>query len=123
MPLSNIPISSLAAILKQVSDGYYAVDRSLRVTDVDPRIEQVSAMSPEASGTLLFNLFPALRGSIFEVGIRRAMATGVPAHFESASLLDARRWIDVQAVPYREGLIIMFRDITHDPFCAQIGTS
>ena len=101
----------LEETLNSLSDGFFTLDRTLRVTYVNrATAELVGIDAEQLIGKLLWNLFPENRdvyGPIYE----RVLATGRP---ERTEVLDAsfERWVELRVDPVQEGLAVHFRDVT-----------
>ncbi|MFP2908556.1 PAS domain-containing protein [Pyxidicoccus sp. 3LFB2] len=102
-----------ARLLENMSDGYYAIDREWRVTDVNPRAEQVLGIRREKSvGCPFHEVFPEARGTDLEQQYRRVIEAGVPDSFETL-YTPWNRWFEVRAHPTEDGgLSVFFHDIT-----------
>jgi len=102
----------LSAILDNIADGFFAVDRQWRFTHInDAALLHFQKTRAEVLGRNLFEVFPAARNTIFEDRYRHAMENGEPVHFESNSLLGDMA-MEVHAYPGRETMTVLFRDVT-----------
>jgi PAS domain S-box-containing protein len=102
----------LADILARVSDGILALDRSWRVTYVNPSALRLLGLAPEELvGQDLWERLWQLHGTPFELHLRRAMAEGIAVQFEALGPVSGR-WLEVDAFPTAEGLSIVERDVT-----------
>lgn len=106
---------AVSAILDRITDAFFAVDRSWRITAVNAAarrvFEALSPAAPEALGRTLWDVFPGLLGTRFEDEYRRALLEGRAAHFEGHSAA-ADVWFEVHAYPSGEGLSVYFRDVS-----------
>lgn len=101
-----------AALLESISDAFYAVDRHWRVTYVNQRALDYFGVSREALvGRVLWDAFPAGKGTRVEAEFQFALRNRKPAAFEMISPLSGR-WIDMHVYPTPDGLAVNFRDIT-----------
>lgn len=100
------------AVLARISDGYYSVNSAWQFTDVNRQALQILACSAEdLLGKDLWEVFPGLRGSVFEEGYRRVMLQREPEELK-AFYPDHQRWYEVQAYPTDDGLSVYFRNVT-----------
>jgi sigma-B regulation protein RsbU (phosphoserine phosphatase) len=100
-------------VLESMSDGFYAIDREWRLTDINPRAEQVLGLRPDTSvGRSFWEVFPESRGSELEQYYRRVLELRAPEAFET--LYTAwNRWFEVRAHPSGDGgLYAFFHDVT-----------
>ena len=102
-----------ARLLESMSDGYYALDPEWRLTDVNPRAEQVLGVRRERSvGRPFQEVFPEASGTELERHYRRVIEAGVPDSFETL-YTPWNRWFEVRAHPTEGGgLSVFFHDIT-----------
>ncbi len=102
-----------AAILENTTDCYCVLDAEWRFTQLNERAcRYFSAKREELIGKVLWELFPQIRGSMFEQKYREAVAEGQPVHFETDSAVVPGRSSEVHACPLDGSLHIYFRDIT-----------
>ncbi|MEO8280797.1 MAG: PAS domain-containing protein, partial [Ideonella sp.] len=102
----------LSSTLETITDGFFTVDRSWKVTYVNHVAEKLLGHGREALlGRDMWDLYPDLVGTPFEQGYRRAMAgekgVSVEAYFEPLLM-----WIGVDIHPSDDGLSVYFRDIS-----------
>jgi PAS domain S-box-containing protein len=62
-------------------------------------------------GCSLFEVFPAVLGSVFETQYRRAMEGTHPVHFETPSMVTDKT-MEVHAYPGLDAMTVLFQDIT-----------
>lgn len=101
----------LEETLNSLSDGFFTVDPSLRVTYVNRVAAEVVGMDAEyLLGKPLWNLFPENR-DVYAPIYGRVLLTGKA---ERAEVLDPSldRWMEVRVDPVQNGLAVYFRDIT-----------
>jgi PAS domain S-box-containing protein len=99
-------------IFERIADGFYAVDDEWRFTFVNERFADWAGTTPDdLTGSVLWERFPAARGTDFERQYREAMASQEPASFE-AYYEPQDRWVAVRVYPSPEGLSVYSRDIT-----------
>jgi PAS domain S-box-containing protein len=102
----------LAAIVDSIADGFYALDRQWRVTHMnDTALRYFHKSREEVLGRSLFELFPALVGSVFETELRRAMESGAPSRVHAPSVATDRT-VEVFGYPGADNLTVLFRDVT-----------
>ncbi|MGF1632270.1 MAG: PAS domain S-box protein [Phycisphaerae bacterium] len=103
------------SILDSIADGLITVDADWTVKYLNPRAEEVvrplHAGSAAVVGRNLWDVFPGLLGTEFEVVYRRVMASGQPGSIE-ALFEPLGRWFDVRAYPYHGGISFYFLDVT-----------
>lgn len=101
-----------AALLESMTDAFYALDRDFRFTYLNQRALDHFGQSAEALlGQVVWSIFPATRGSIFQREYERALTEQCTAAFEAPSIVTSR-WVDVRVYPTAQGLAIHFRDVT-----------
>jgi signal transduction histidine kinase/HPt (histidine-containing phosphotransfer) domain-containing protein len=78
---------------------------------VNPKAEQVfNRPRAELMDRSIWELFPALLGTLYETHYRQALVTQTPALFE-AYFEPLEMWTEVRCYPSPEGLSVYFRDI------------
>ncbi|MGV3571073.1 MAG: sensor histidine kinase [Ramlibacter sp.] len=98
--------------LDSLTDGFITLDRSWRITYVNPAAEAgVDRCAAELVGLDFWDAFPAARDSVFEENYRAAMAQGVMRRFD-APYPPLGRWFRVSAFPSEQGIALSFTDIT-----------
>lgn len=104
----------LRDLLSSISDGFFSLDRELRVTYFNAAAERLlGRRARDVVGQSLFEAFPEARGSIFETQYRRVLASGEPASFEVFFEAEPyRNWYQVRANPTAEGLAVYFQVTT-----------
>ncbi|QJE72223.1 PAS domain-containing protein [Aerophototrophica crusticola] len=105
--------NALQSVLDGIGDGFYAVDRSWRVT-VFNRVaeEHFGRDRSEVLGHDLWQVFPQALGSDYEQAMRRVMDTGVRVEREEASYIRPGQIMEVRVFPLPDGLGVSFRDVT-----------
>jgi two-component system CheB/CheR fusion protein len=102
----------LSVIVDSIADGFFAFDREWRITHVnDAALRHYRKTREEMVGRSLFEVFPPVRGSIFETEYRRAMESGEPVHFEAPSTISDRT-MEIHAYPGPDNMTVLFRDVT-----------
>ncbi len=99
-------------ILESMPASFFAVDREWRLTYANHEAERFTARKREdVLGRSLWEEFPELAGTPFEVQLRRAMAEQVPVRFEYFCG-PQNAWAEVHAYPSDGGLAVYYQDIT-----------
>src|SRR5512142_2878959 len=102
----------LALIVDSIADGFYALDHEWRFTHVnDAALAFYGQKREEVLGRSLFEVFPAVRGPVFETEFRRALETGEAVHFTASSVVTGRM-IEMHAYPGPGNMTVLFRDVT-----------
>ncbi|MCW2622849.1 MAG: hypothetical protein JWL64_2451 [Frankiales bacterium] len=103
----------LVDMLESISDGFLAFDRDLRMTYVNRTAETVLGM-PRADllGRVVWEVFPDALGTKFESMYRRVLAERVGESFDEYYPEPLNMWVQVNAQPSEEGMVIYFQDIT-----------
>jgi PAS domain S-box-containing protein len=102
-----------AAILESITDGFIALDREWRFTHVNAQAERINGIRrADQIGKNQWELFPATRGTVLEIELRRAMAERVAVDFENY-YEPWDQWFHVKAYPSKDGgLSVFFHDVT-----------
>jgi PAS domain S-box-containing protein len=100
------------ALLEDITDGFLAMDRNWRCTQVNSHAERIlGRTAAELLGRAMLDEFPGIAGSAFERLYLRAIEAG-----EAGSVVafypDHDRWYEVRAFPAADGISIFFRDVT-----------
>jgi PAS domain S-box-containing protein len=102
----------LAVIVDSIADGFFALDRQWRFTHInDEALVHFHKTSEEVIGRTLLEVFPAVRGTVFETRYRQAMESGKPAHFEIPSTV-SDMIMEIHAYPGQANLTVLFRNVT-----------
>ena len=103
----------LRSILESITDAFVAVDAQWRFEYVNGQAERICGMRREdLLGKSLWEAFPDLIGSRFEIPYRRAMAEGTPLRIEGP-FQPLEGWFEVKAFPVVEGgMSFYFRDLS-----------
>ena len=98
-------------ILESIPEGFFALDRDWKFTYVNRGAELILGQSrSELEGTVLWESFPGLNGSIFEPVYRHAMEQRVPQQITNF-YAEHQRWYEVHVYPVSLGVAIYFRNI------------
>ena len=100
--------------LEGTTDALFAVDPAWRLIRVNRQAERLWTFKrEEVLGRNLWELFPEAAGGPFHQMCEQAMRTGVPAEMEEFyPHAPHKRWYQVHAYPWPEGLAVYFRDAT-----------
>jgi PAS domain S-box-containing protein len=105
--------SRVTRILEAMPAAFYSLDRAWRFTYVNAEAERLLRRTrDELLGGVLWELFPAAVGTVFEENYRRAVDSGQPTSFEAYYPAPLDSWYELQAWPSPEGLSVYFLDIT-----------
>jgi PAS domain S-box-containing protein len=99
-------------LLESISDGFIVLDRAWRYQFVNERAAQLARRPrEELLGQCIWDEFPELVGTPFEIEARHAVTDDVSRDVE---FFDDRRriWSEVRMFPSRAGLAIYLQDIT-----------
>jgi PAS domain S-box-containing protein len=105
----------LRAVLDTFPEATNAYDREWRFTYINPAAaESLRAMGRDPGsliGRVVWEEFPSLVGTRFELEARRAVTERRVIDFED-HLLEPERWIETRIVPMPDGALTYSRDIT-----------
>ena len=105
-------LAERAALLESITDAFYALDRECRFTYLNQRALDHFGETREALlGKVLWDVFPVMRGTVFQREYERALREQCSAAFETVSLI-TNRWVEVRAYPTAHGLATYFSDVT-----------
>jgi PAS domain S-box-containing protein len=105
-------LAERAALLESITDAFYALDHKLRFTYLNRRaLDHFGKPANEMLGRVLWDVIPAMRGSVFQQQYERAMDDQCAVAFEAISVVSGA-WVDVRAYPTPQGLAAYFRDIS-----------
>ncbi|MHB8146637.1 MAG: PAS domain-containing protein, partial [Vulcanimicrobiaceae bacterium] len=102
---------SLSLVLERITDGFFAVDSSWRITYMNAEARKLLKSQDGAIGRLWLEAFPKARGSLFEREYQRAMNEQMPVQFTEYSET-AACWFEVKAYPSPDGFSVYFRDVS-----------
>jgi PAS domain S-box-containing protein len=102
----------VTGILESISDGFFAVDREWRYVYVNAQAERlVGRTRDQLLGVPIWEAFPPLAGSRWDVEYQTARRTGRAVHFEEYyGPLDT--WFETHAYPSPDGMSIYIRDVS-----------
>ncbi len=102
----------LQAVLDGMTDAYYVYDREWRFVEINQHAaDYFGRPREELLGRTVWELYPHTVGGPTWTEYHRAVAEGVPVHFETASGVGPR-FFEVHAYPRPDGLTVYVRDIT-----------
>ncbi|MDB5034909.1 MAG: rpfC [Chlorobi bacterium] len=108
-----VPESQAVDMLERVTDPFFALDADWHYTYVSPRFEAHTGMRREdLIGKVIWDLFPALSGTLQERELRRAMAEQTAVRFEARTIHGDWTWVEVYAYPSSAGLTAWYSDIS-----------
>jgi len=106
------PERRMAALLENISDAFFTLDRYERFTGMNSRAAQLLGGRTEGLlGRPIWEAFPDLADSALTENCRRAAAEMRPAAFTT---FDRRRtlWLDVRVHPSEDGVAVYFQDVS-----------
>ena len=111
---SGWPSLEPARVLDSISDALIVLDRNWTIVYANPMAARLNGKSPEEFvGKTHWEEWPESVGTEVEHQYRRAIADNVSVHFEHMYRDNPREmWLDINAYPAPEGLIICYRDIS-----------
>jgi PAS domain S-box-containing protein len=105
-------LADRAALLESITDAFYALDGEFRFTYLNQRtLEHFGATREMLLGNILWDVFPMIRGTVFQQEYERALRDQCSVIFETVSPLTSG-WVEVRAYPTPQGLAAYFRDVT-----------
>ncbi|MFS0704013.1 SpoIIE family protein phosphatase [Cellulomonas sp. 179-A 9B4 NHS] len=100
-------------VLEDMTVGYYWMDADWRFGYVNAEAERILGSPRERLlGGVVWDLFPAAVGSVFEEGYRGVAATGTPVVFDAYYPAPLDGWYEVRAVPEHGGVAAYFTEVT-----------
>ena len=101
-----------ATLLESITDAVFALDRQWRHTYVNQRaLDYYNMKRADLLGRSLWEVFPAMQGTVFESQFRLALREQHSVSFEILAPV-MERWLEVHAYPTPQGLAVNFRDIS-----------
>jgi signal transduction histidine kinase/PAS domain-containing protein len=105
----------LSDVLDSMMEAFYSYDHEWRFVRLNrvarERFRAANVDATEVIGRTLWDVFPGLRGSLYEVFMRRAMDEALPGRFTDRDLFHDQ-WLDVRVVPTSDGIAAYVHDIT-----------
>jgi PAS domain S-box-containing protein len=103
----------IAHILDGLTDGFITLDKEWRFTFINKVFLTISKKTKEELlGTLIWNIFPELKDTLFFTHLNRAVTENESLHFEE-QYFDDKRWHRCNIYPNVDGLAVYFTDVTH----------
>ena len=103
---------TMANILENTTDGFFAVDSEWRITHFNAEAEKLLGRTrDEVLGHRLWEKLLEQVGSVFEAYYQRVMAEQIPQEFEGSDF-SGKVWYEVRAYPSNGGVSVFFRDIS-----------
>jgi PAS domain S-box-containing protein len=100
-------------ILEDMTVGYFWLDPDWCFGYVNPEAERILQSPRERLvGGVVWDLFPASVGTVFEDSYREVARTGEPVVFDAYYPAPLDAWYEVRAVPERGGVAAYFTDVT-----------
>ncbi|MBO0899033.1 SpoIIE family protein phosphatase [Cellulomonas sp. zg-ZUI22] len=100
-------------ILEDMSTGYFWLDERWRFGYVNAEAELILERTrADLLGGVIWDLFPAARGTAFEEHYRAAPRTGEPQVFDAYYPAPLDAWYEIRATPERGGVAVYFTDVT-----------
>ena len=107
--------ASLELVLEQLSEGFVAFDRDLRVTDINPAAAAyLRLVRADCLGEQLFERIDGMRRSLIHGYLARALQSGEIGAFDLPSAAYQGRWLHVRTFPHADGAACLLRDITDE---------
>ena len=103
----------LTEVFEVTEEGVVILDREWRFTFLNRRARELLApAAADLEGQDLWTSFPAIVGTHVEHNYRRTMDERVPTAFPNFYPEPLNLWLDIEARPADEGILIFFRDVT-----------
>jgi PAS domain S-box-containing protein len=101
-------------IIENITDGFYVLDRDWNFLTMNSVAEDVLGIKFETvEGQSIWKFFPDSPNQNYPAQYRKAMNEQVTVRFEEYRS-DLHRWFTCVAYPSKEGLMVLFRDNTHE---------
>ena len=99
-------------VLESTTDHVVVLDRDWRITFMNAQATRFFDERRRGKvGDVLWDIYPEYRGSDYEICYTEALSTGKPVRFQ-ATMSRGEGWLDLNACPTSDGLVVFFRDIT-----------
>lgn len=111
---TNLPLTDvLQSILSGITDGFFATDRNLNFTLVNPVFAKLAKMKPgDIVGKNMLELFPFMEGGVLVKKYRKVLQTQRPSAYEHINLQNAKQVFNIQMYPRGKGLFVYYKDIS-----------
>jgi PAS domain S-box-containing protein len=102
----------ITIILERFTDGFFVLDKNLRVELWNQEAERLTGLSPEEMiGAIIWEKWPEMAGDENYLSLHRALKKKVTVNFEQYN--ERRdRWLETSVYPSAQGLFVYFKDIT-----------
>lgn len=105
--------SQISRILDSIQDGFIALNNFWDIIYANHcAAEYAGIESDDMLGQNLWERFPELTGTIYEVKFRKAMDDGEIQHFEAHGIEKTDNWFDLSVYPSDDGISVYWRDIS-----------
>ncbi|MBC7994675.1 MAG: PAS domain-containing protein [Rhizobacter sp.] len=102
----------LSNTLESITDAFFTVDREWRFTYINGEAERLWGRQRDTMlGCVLWDIYPDVRGSVFDHHYRRAMGGETGVSFE-ALYSPLHMWFGIDCHPSEDGLSVYFRDVS-----------
>nr|WP_246427647.1 PAS domain S-box protein [Paenibacillus phyllosphaerae] len=102
----------VTSILESITDAFMALDRDWRFRYINREAELVLGKgSRDVIGTIIWDEFPRVKGSVFERAYRKAMEEQTPVLMEEF-VPNFNAWFEANIYPSKEGISIYLRNVT-----------
>lgn len=111
--MEHAPLALTTDLLDSISDGFVLLDGELRYRYANAAtLRLIGKTREQIQGRFIWDIFPEYPPEApFREPLDRAWREGVPTEVVGLSVHKGV-WLDVQYYPYRDGLAIVFRDVT-----------
>jgi len=100
-------------ILASIADCFYVIDNNYNYLYCNQAmLEILKIEEKELIGKNIFQVYPSLANTKFQVKLNLAIKEQTPQHFE-LFIADENRWFEQDFYPFSDGCSAIFRDITH----------
>ena len=107
--------TSREAVLEHITEGFIALDPTLRVVKVNAVFESLTARSAsQLVGANWSDLFPLPTQAVIAEQMRRVLRTGEAVEFEADSTVQPGRCYGVRIFPYPDGVAALFDNRTEE---------
>src|ERR1700722_5073816 len=110
----------LKQVMESTTDAIISVDRNWRIAFTNAPARAIVAPIELVTGQSFWNHFPAAvyEGSPYVEHYNRAMYGEIAGEFEAHYTGPLNKWVQVNARPARNGIVIFFRDVTQEKLAA-----
>jgi PAS domain S-box-containing protein len=110
--MSNSDKLKVENILQRMGDAFVSLDHEWRYTFVNDKALTLMAMPKEALlGKSLWEVFPDIKGTVFETNYRKVMNERSPVSFETY-YPSYDMWLEIRAYAHDDGIAIFYSDIS-----------